>query len=168
MRQKEKMNKLTEKLMTNSLLRALEPDQVETLSVIATQVRFGPGESIFRQREFADGFYLIEQGEVSLEYELPGKIKIPIQTIGPGELLGLSWLFEPYRWQFSATAISAVTANFFRALDIREQCAQDPKVGYKLMEEVARVLTERLQATRHKLLVFVERASDNEDARQVG
>jgi len=35
------------------------------------------------------------------------------------------------------------------------------------MEEIARVLTERLQATRHKLLVFVERASDNEDARQV-
>ncbi|HEX7517407.1 MAG TPA: cyclic nucleotide-binding domain-containing protein [Chthoniobacterales bacterium] len=157
----------TKKLMTHSLFKALAPDQVEALSVIATQVRFGLGESIFRQREVADGFYLIDKGVVSLEYELPGKRKVEIQTIGPGELLGLSWLFEPYRWQFSATAIKGVTANFFRAVDVREQCARDPKLGYKLMEEVARVLTERLQATRHKLLVFVERASDNEDARQV-
>ena len=60
-----------EKLTTHSLLKALSPDQVEALSVIATQVRFGPGESIFRQREFADGFYLIEKGEVSLEIRTP-------------------------------------------------------------------------------------------------
>jgi CRP-like cAMP-binding protein len=153
--------------MKHSLLKAFAPDQVEALSTIATQFRFGPGKSIFRQREVADGFYLIEKGAVSLEYELPGKRKVEIQRIGPGELLGLSWLFEPYRWQFSATAISGVTANFFRAVDVRKQCAQDPKLGYKLMEEIARVLTERLQATRHKLLVFVERASDNDGARQV-
>ena len=156
-----------EKLVMHSLLKALAPDQVEALSAIATQVRFGPGESIFRQREVADGFYLIEKGEVNLEYELPGKRRVQIQTIGPRELLGLSWVFEPYRWQFSATALTGVTANFFRAVDVREQCAQDPKLGSKLMEEIARGLTERLHATRHKLLVFVERASDSEDARQV-
>ena len=156
-----------EKLVTHSLLKALAPDQVKALSAIATQVRFEPGESIFRQREVADGFYLIEEGEASLDYEVPDKTRVQIQTIGPGELLGLSWVFEPYRWQFSATAISGVTADFFRAVDVREQCARDPKLGYKLMEGIARVLTERLHATRHKLLVFVERASDNEDARQV-
>jgi CRP-like cAMP-binding protein len=153
--------------LIHSFLKALAPDQVEALSVIATQIRFAPGESIFRQREVADGFYLIEKGEVSLEYELPGKRRVGIQRIGPGELLGLSWLFEPYRWQFSATAISGVKANFLRAADVRKQCAQDPKLGYQLMEEIARVLTERLQATRHKLLVFVARASDKDDARQV-
>lgn len=153
--------------MKHPFLEAFAPDQTKTLSLLATQVRFARGESIFRQREAAEGFYLIETGEVGLEYELPGKRTVQIQKIGPGELLGLSWLFEPYRWQFSATAIKGVTANFFRAVNVREQCAQDPKLGYKLMEEIARVLTERLQATRHKLRVFVDRASDNEGARQV-
>jgi CRP/FNR family cyclic AMP-dependent transcriptional regulator len=85
----------------------------------------------------------------------------------PGELLGLSWLFEPYRWEFSATAISAVTARFLRGADVRELCERNPRLGYKLMEEVARVLTARLQATRHKLRVFVERASEDDDSRQV-
>jgi CRP-like cAMP-binding protein len=148
-------------------LKTLALDQSDVLSLLATPVEFRPGDKIFRQREVAEGFYLIEKGEVRLEYEVPGKREIQIQRIGPGELLGLSWLFEPYRWEFSATAISAVVAKFLRAADVRAQCDRDPKLGYKLMEEVARVLTERLQATRHKLRVFVERASEDDDARQV-
>ena len=153
--------------MKHPFLTALAPDQAEALSLLATQVEFRPDETIFRQREGADGFYLIEKGEISLDYEIPGKRRVEIQRIGPGELLGLSWLFEPYRWEVSATAISGGTAKFLRAVDVRKQCDQDPKLGYKLMEGVARVLTERLQATRHKLLIFVERASDDDDARQV-
>lgn len=153
--------------MKHPFLAALAPAQVEALALLSRPVRFWPGESIFRQREAADGFYLIEGGEVALDYELPGKKKVQIQKIGRGELLGLSWLFEPYRWEFSATAINDVTANFFRAADVRQQCERDPELGYKLMDAVARVLTERLQATRHKLRVFVQRASENDDGRQV-
>lgn len=136
------------------------------MSLLATEVRFVPGESIFRQRETADGFYLIETGEVSLEYELPGKTVL-IQKIGPGELLGLSWLFEPHRWEFTAIAASAVSAKFLAASDVRDACERDPRLGYKLMEAIAKVMTERLQATRHKLRVFVERASGDDESRQV-
>ena len=153
--------------MKHSFLAALAPAQAEALSLVARPVEFGPGETIFHQREVADRFYLIEKGEVILEYDVPGKRRIQIQKIGPGELLGLSWLFEPYRWEFSAAAISHVTATFLRAADVRKQCEQNPQLGYRLMEEAARVLTERLQATRHKLRVFVERASESDDARQV-
>lgn len=142
-------------------------DDVEALSRLANQVRFGAGESIFVQRERADGFYLIDSGEVSLEFELPGQKKVPIQKIGEGELLGLSWLFEPYRWEFSALAVSDVTATFFQAAEIRKECDANPRLGNKLMEELARVLTKRLQATRHRLRVFVERASAEDEDRQV-
>ena len=153
--------------MKHPFLEGFSPDQAEALSLLATEVRFAPGESILRQRETADGFYLIEKGEISLEYELPNKETVLIQKIGPGELLGLSWLFEPYRWEFNAIALSGVTAKFLRAADVREKCNQDSKLGYNLMKKIARVLTERLQATRHRLRVFVQRASAEDDARQV-
>ena len=123
---------IAQTLMKHPFLKALAPDQAEALSLLATPVEFRPEETIFRQREAADGFYLIETGEVGLEYELPGKRTVQIQKIGPGELLGLSWLFEPYRWEFSAIATSDVTANFLRAADVRKQCEQDPKLGYKI------------------------------------
>ena len=153
--------------MKHPFLSLLTSGQAAALSSFGRDVRFGQGESIFRQRDSAEGFFLIETGEVNLEYELPGRKTVPIQKLGPGELLGLSWLFEPHRWEFSATAASAVTAKFFAAADIRQACERDPGLGYKLMEAIARVLTERLQATRHKLRVFVERASGDDESCQV-
>ena len=153
--------------MKHPFLEAFTPDQAEALSLLATEVRFARGESILREHEKADGFYLIEQGDVSLEYELPNKETVLIQKLGPGELLGLSWLFEPYRWEFNAVAITPVIAKFLRAADVREKCNQDPELGYKLMEQLARILTERLQATRHRLRVFIYRARPADEERQI-
>ena len=82
-------------MVKHAFLTALTSEQAAAISRVATEVRFASGESVFRQRETADGFYLIETGEVSLECELPGRKTVLIQKIGPGELLGLSWLFEP-------------------------------------------------------------------------
>lgn len=154
-------------LMKHPFLNALTPDQAEALWLLGAPVQFAPGESIFHQREEAKGFFLIETGEVNLGYDAAGKKTVPIQKLGPGELLGLSWLFEPHRWEFSATAASAVTAKFLAATDVRNACEREPQLGYKLMEAIARVLTERLQATRHKLRVFVERASGDDESRRV-
>jgi CRP-like cAMP-binding protein len=151
----------------HSFLDALNPEQAAALFPIAREVKFQPGETIFRQRDNADGFYLIETGEVNLEFEMPGNKRVPIQKLGPGELLGLSWLFEPYRWEFSATAADEVSARFLSAAEVRAACDRDPRLGHQLMTEIARVLTKRLQATRHRLRVFVERASADDEDRQV-
>lgn len=158
---------MASELASHSFLKGLSSEQLEALSKIATRARFKAGKPIFHQRETADRFYLIEQGRVSLDYALTRKRHVQIQTIGPGEALGWSWLAEPYQWQFSATAIDDVTVSSFRILDLRQQCTRDPKLGYAIMERIAKVLMERLQATRHKLLVYVQRASGDEDTQQV-
>ena len=150
-------------LRSHTFLKNLEPAQLDTLSSIAMQRQFKAGQAIFRQRDAADGFYLIETGLVRLEYALPHNRHIDIQQLGPGEVLGWSWLAEPYQWKFGATAIEDVNASFFRGTQVREECARDPKLGYALMQKFALALMERLQATRHKLLVFAQRAS-GEDA----
>lgn len=153
--------------MKHPFLTALDAAETEALTRLAREVRFVAGKSIFRQGDAADGFFVIEKGEVNLDYDLPGRKTVLIQKIGPGELLGLSWLFEPRRWEFSAVAVGDVIAKFFDAAEVRKECERDPRLGYKFMEAIAGVLIERLQATRHKLRVFVARASQDDEARQV-
>ena len=150
-----------------TFLQGLPAKQLQSLADIATSAQFQAGAPILRQRETADRFYLIERGKVSLDYELPRKRHVQIQTIGPGEALGWSWLAEPYQWQFSATAVDDVTVSFFCVADLRASFLRDPALGYAIMERIARVLMERLQATRHKLLVYVQRASGDEGTQQI-
>lgn len=154
--------------LTHAFLEGLHPQHLDVLSKMAMRQRFDADQKIFSQGEPATGFYLIEKGVVSLDFDLPGgKKSVHLQEIRPGEVLGWSWLAAPYQWQFSATALESVTASFFTAADLRAECERDPRLGYTFMERIARVLMERLQATRHKLLVFVKRASGDEDAQQV-
>lgn len=158
---------MNREVQSHSFLKDLSKSERDALSKIATRAQFKAGKPIFRQGETADRFFLIEKGRVSLDYGLSPKRHVQIQTIGPGEALGWSWLAAPYRWQFSATAIDDVTLSFFPVLDLRQLCVRDPKLGYAIMERVAQVLMERLQATRHKLRVYVQRASGDEGTQQV-
>ena len=152
---------------THSFLAGLSREQVARLAPVATRMQFKPGEIILRQRETADRFYLIEKGRVRLDYELTRRRRVQIQEIGPGEALGWSWLSPPNKWQFTATAIDRVTASVFQVEYLRVLFARDPQLGYAVMERVAQALLERLQAARHKLRVFIERASGDEDSQQV-
>ena len=34
-----------------------------------------------------------------------------VQTIGPGDALGWSWLFAPHRWHFTARAVESVAGG---------------------------------------------------------
>ena len=152
---------------SHSFLKGLLPEQRAALRNVATRRQFRPGEAILRQRETADQFYLIEEGRVSLDYELPRQHLVKIQEMGPGEALGWSWLAPPNKWQFSATAIDSVTASAFPVEALRDLFAREPSLGYAIMERAAQALLERLQATRHKLRVYVERASGDENTQQV-
>jgi CRP-like cAMP-binding protein len=155
------------KANSDDFLNGLSAEQRALFRRIAGRQEYRPGEAILRQREKADRFFLIENGRVTLEYELPRQKRVKIQEMGAGEALGWSWLTPPNRWQFSATAIDCVTLSVFRVADLRQLFKREPELGYWFMERAAQALLERLQATRHKLRAYVERASGDENTQQV-
>src|SRR5262245_35193535 len=131
----------------------MDRQHLRLLSELAMRANFAEQEVIFRQGEPADRFYLIQAGSVFITSQVPGRGQITIQTIGSGDALGWSWLFEPYRWHFEAWADEPTRALYFQANFLREQCEQYPKLGYELMTRVSRVVIQRLQATRLRLLL---------------
>ena len=124
------------------------------LSGASMSAEFQPGEVIIREGEPANRFYLIHTGEVDLLAEVPGRGMAPFQKLGPGSVLGWSWLFPPHIWRFSARAASPVTATFFYGTGLREHCEKNPVFGYELMKRVSKVTLERLQTARDELLAF--------------
>jgi CRP-like cAMP-binding protein len=130
-----------------SLPPALQPILLEN----STLARYGSGEVIFRQGEPANRFHLIEDGRVSLDACSPNHNCVPVQTLGPGEVLGWSWLFEPFTWNFQARAIEPVTLLALDAAHLLRLSNEDHEFGYELMKRLAHVVILRLQATRERL-----------------
>jgi CRP/FNR family transcriptional regulator, cyclic AMP receptor protein len=114
--------------------------------------RFPAGATIFREGGPADRFYVLRQGSVGLEVASPERGAVVIQTLGPGDTLGWSWLFPPYRWHLDAVTRDSVAAVGFDGACLRAKCDADHELGYQLMGRFAGVMLQRLMATRLQLL----------------
>ena len=145
----------SDELITNPhpFLEGMDREHLRLLSDVgdARELR-GAGSDLSARRARRPLLPHSGQAASSLRSRIPGRGQITIQTIGSGEALGWSWLFEPYTWHFDAFADEPTRALYFHASLLREQCEQDPKLGYELMKRISRVVIHRLQATRLKLL----------------
>jgi CRP/FNR family transcriptional regulator, cyclic AMP receptor protein len=105
-----------------------------------------------REGDRADAFYLIQTGHVAIELHDPGKHAALIQSVGPGEAVGWSWIVPPYRWEFDARAVEPVRCVRFDAIWLRELCDKDAALGLALLKHLVRIMAARLTSTRLQLL----------------
>jgi CRP/FNR family transcriptional regulator, cyclic AMP receptor protein len=133
-------------------LVGLRPHHIKLLADCAMIKSFAADEYLFRQGEFANRFYLIEEGEIVLEAPDSEGERVVIERVGNGKLTGWSWLFPPYVWHFDARATRPTTAIFFYGTILREYCEREPSLGYELFKRMSLVMIERLQNARVQLL----------------
>ncbi len=139
-------------LASHTFLRGLNETQVAVLAACTKSVTAPAGELLGREGEPANAFYLLQTGRVAIEIHTPNRGQIRIQTVGPGEPVGWSWLVPPHRWQFDARAVDSVTALALDAGSLRDKCEQDHELGYQLLKRLVAVVSSRLAATRLQLL----------------
>lgn len=142
------MRMIEELIREHDFFKDLAPEYQALLAGCATNVRFNPNEVIFREGEAADKFYVIRHGKVALDVYIPGRGSVTIQTIDEGDVLGWSWLFEPYQWNFDACALALTRAIAFDGQCLRDKCDTDHELGYDMMKRFAQIIIQRLQATR--------------------
>jgi CRP/FNR family transcriptional regulator, cyclic AMP receptor protein len=143
---------LAELIADHGLLKALPPASIELITGCARNVAFDADDMLLEEGAPATTFYLIRRGHVALEVHQPGRQALVIETIGPGNAIGWSWLFPPYRWHFDARALEAVGAIAIDGACLRNKADADPAFGYGLIKCFAAIMLERLQTTRLRLL----------------
>ena len=125
---------------------------VDVVAGCGANVVFAAGSYVFREGRSADRFFVIRHGRVSLETFLPGRGPRVFQTLGPGEVVGASWLVEPHVWSWDARTLERVRAIAFDAVCLRDKCEADPVAGYALMKRFVPLLVARLQEARMQAL----------------
>lgn len=146
------MRTLEQLIVDSPVFAGLEPDQLELIAGCGANVVYSVGDHLFREGESADTFYLVRHGLVALEVHIPNRSDLTIETVGPGEIVGWSWLVPPYRWHFDGRAVELVRAVRFDGACLRRKCEEDPLLGYDLLNRFSQILVGRLQATRLQLL----------------
>lgn len=128
-----------------------DDDELLTLAVHARVAQYEPGETILTQGQPAEEFYLIMEGQLAVEVQTPDGA-LAIQELGPGEILGVSWMVPPYYWRFSAHALTAVKAIKFDGKELRIDAGLDRKLHDDLLTRMVNVMAQRLQAARMQIV----------------
>lgn len=129
-----------------------EDDLMKLAACVVGKSEWRPGERILTRGDPADVFHLIVDGRIAIEIRRPGSTPNTIQTLHHGDLLGWSWLHEPYRWTFDARADATTTAITLDAALVRQTIETDPAFGLAVVMRVMDAIISRLEATRLQVL----------------
>jgi CRP/FNR family transcriptional regulator, cyclic AMP receptor protein len=146
------MRTLDQLISESPIFAGMEPPYLELIAGCARNQHVEANTLLLRESEPADVFYLIRRGTVALEVHTPGRGPLLIETLYPGDPVGWSWLFPPYRWQLDARATERCELVAFDGACLRGKADEDHELGYQLMKRFASNMVDRLQATRLQLL----------------
>jgi CRP-like cAMP-binding protein len=146
-------------LAAHPFFGGVDPVDLDLIAGCGRNVSFDAGAQIAREGDPADYFYVLREGRVAVDVHEPIHGPIVVATLSPGDVLGWSWLFPPYRWRFDARALGRVRAVALDGVCLRSKCDADPRLGYDLVRRFAGIMVARLESTRLQILDVYGRPS---------
>lgn len=141
------MEDLERILKSHPFLADLAPEHLSFVVGCAKNVRFRPSEYLMREGDREDQLYLIRHGTVTIEMPGPSGDPICLETIGSGDVLGVSCLTDAAahldcRARDTVVAISLDNACLHRKMN------EDPRLGYAISMRLLERTYERLTRAR--------------------
>jgi CRP-like cAMP-binding protein len=111
-----------------------------------------PGQYLAHEGDAAQAFYVLKKGRVAIETHMQGHGSLLVETLGPGDIIGWSWLVEPFKWKFDVRVLEQAHLIELDGGCLRKKAEHNPELGYLLMKKIALVIAGRLSATRLQLI----------------
>ena len=144
---------LTEGLLSqHPFVKGASEEFLNELEEFSHETSFEAGAIILAEGAYADKCFLIRHGRVQLEARANGNPPVLLQTLGPGGILGWSWLYPPFQWHFTARAIEHCEMIELNAASLMIRAEENPVFGYELMRRISMQLIHRLEAARDRLV----------------
>ncbi len=148
------MEDLESILKQHPFLEDLQPEQVKLIVGCAKNLRFKPGEFLAREGQKEACLYLIRRGTVAIETHAPNGETMCIETLMPGDVLGLSWI-TPATAHFDCRARETVIAFSLDHGCLVGKMKEDPAFGYAITSRLLDNTYQRLSRLRlQKLDVY--------------
>lgn len=142
---------VAELVAAHPLFADLDAAAVARVGACSQLVSVPAGRLLIAEGADADALYLVRRGRVSVELHAPGRGPLVVEVVGPGGVVGWSWLVPPYRWQFDGRALDDLGAVAVDAGCLRDRIDEHPAFGVALLTRLGGTVLGQLQSTRLRL-----------------
>lgn len=131
----------------------LSDNQIDSLASIVNIRRIHRSEFLFREGDSEGNLYILLDGEINLDIQIPGRDKVCIFKAEPLDIIGWSSLTPMVRQRTaSAQALQDSDCLEFDSNALMLLCEDDPKLGYIIMKRISNLAASRLLTTRIQLM----------------
>jgi CRP-like cAMP-binding protein len=130
----------------------METEHLHKLASLAREVEFLEGEIIYCRGDMGKAVYLIEEGEVVIETDVPGQGPVTLNFLGPGQFFGWSSLFPSERKMASTRALEPTRAIAIVASQLRAAWQVDHYLENAIIRRAGRDMINRIKAMRRQLV----------------
>ncbi len=156
------MNPIRDFFYTNPshIFYGMDVPHLDLLMASATERECERGTHVFHAGDRATHFFLIYIGEMAIR--VPGYTRgdSTVQSLSTGNVLGISWLMEPYQYRFDAVAVEPSRLLAFDAAAVRAAFKTDYRFGYELLLRFTDTIARRLEAARLQMREMAREASE--------
>jgi len=139
-------------LAAHAFFKGLPEGLLGAATSAARERSYRTGEFLLREGRAADEFFALLDGKVALEMFAADRLRLTVQTVGRGDVIGWSWLAPPHRWTLDAIAVKPTRAIAIDVSALRGHFAAKPADGYEFLLRLVPVLASRIQALEMQLL----------------
>lgn len=147
-----KIKGLDNLLKEHPFFKGMDKESYKLLSGCAKNERYDAGDYIVREGDPADQFYLLRSGAVALEFHVPGKDPLILETLHEGDIFGWSWIVPPYKWTYDIRTLELTRLVALEATCLRKKLNKDHSLGFDLYSRFIPIMAKRLASTRLQLV----------------
>ncbi len=130
----------------------IDPGHEARLGAIARPARFLADEVVAGEGTLLADLGILRTGRLALRLFVPGRGRVTILTVEPGDVFNWSVLVPPYRASSTVVAVEPSEASLYDAVALRRTLDEDPILAAAVYPGVLAAVSRRLQATRTQLL----------------
>ena len=129
-----------DRLRKVDILQGLEEGELESIAQYFEEENFSAGVTLCEEGTNADRLYVLEQGKVSVNSRKGGQYDIDM----PGKIVGWSFLVPPFLYTASAVTKTPSKVLMIKSPDFYYVIHKEPKMGMKVINNLAQVIASRL------------------------
>jgi CRP-like cAMP-binding protein len=134
----------------------LTPTQLDCLASIATLFELEEGDILFKEGDREDYLFILLEGQMALEIEVPTLNDVLIYTAEAWDIIGWSSMTPIVRQRTaSVRATKPCVLIGLNSKLLQQTCDEDHELGYVVMSRLANVVANRLLTTRLCLLEII-------------
>lgn len=136
------------------LFQDVSPAILEKIARISEEISLKEGETVFREGQVADKMDFLLKGSIALRVNIMSKPdSVTVSYVAKSnECFGWSGIVPPYHYTATAYCDEDTRILSVRGKEFMEIISENPADGFKIMQRIAEIVSDRLRNSRQALL----------------